>query len=414
MIDSVGKYAYFKKIPAFLVRIIRLHIILIIPFITSLPTRSDDSIPQSHPIHIENPDSARDIIGKIKALHTADTYSAHNDTNRNWWHLLKKGYFNPKDTTVEYSKFMRLFNAVYNWGDRIFNTYDTTYVDGFGKNWKARLAFDAWTDTYHMNYEKKMPMTFISAPYSSIGAYLHFMAVSVNYQIDMGKVFFGKPINHKKFEFGFNCARFNAELSFSQNTGGTYIRRFGDLGKKRFIRVFFPGVKMNNLNFSIYYFLNNFKYANGAAYNFSRIQKKSAGSFILGFNYAYQDSRFDFSRLPDNLFPYLTWGRTKVRFHYNDYCLLMGYGYNCVLNKYFLYNISILPSIGIARCYEDSFDGGTTLLALNPMAKMSFTYNMKDLFCCLILKGSGQWYNSKSVSYFSGIANLQFSVGVRF
>ncbi len=341
-------------------------------------------------------------------------YDPHKDPNRDWWHLLMKGYFNPKDTTVHYSKFMDLFCKVYVWGDRVFNTYDPEYVEGFGKNWKVRLALDAWMDSYYMNFDRKMPMVFLSEPYTSLGAYLHFMAVSINYSIDLNKTLFGKPINHKKYEFGFNCARFNADLSFSSNTGGTYIRKFGSFNKHKPARIYFPGVKTNTLNFAVYYFFNNRKYANGAAYNFSRLQKRSAGSPILGFNYAYTNSSFDFSRLPENLLPYLTLPDTKYRFHYNEYCLLLGYAYNWVWNRHLLFNITMMPSIGWSKCYEDSYDGGQNLLALNALGRMSLTYNMRDLFVCLIAKANIQWYSSGKVNLFSGIENLSLSVGYRF
>ncbi|MDE6295855.1 MAG: DUF4421 domain-containing protein [Muribaculaceae bacterium] len=365
-----------------------------------MPEETDDAEPQL------NHNMLEDIKESSK--------SAHTDPNRDWWHLLKKGYFNPKDTTVKYSKFMKLFCDVYVWGDRVFNTYDSTYVVGFGKNWKARLAFDTWTDSYYMNFNNNLPMVFISEPYSSLGAYLHFMAVSVNYSVDINKVLFGRPVNHKKFEFGFNCARFNIDLSFSSNVGGTYIRKFGDYEKHKPIRMFFPGVRTNTLNFAIYYFFNNRKYANGAAYNFSRQQLKSAGSPILGFNYGHLNTYFNFASLPEQLLPYLTLPETRYKFHYNDYCLLMGYAYNWVWNKHLLYNITVMPSIGITKCYEDSYDGAQNLLSLNALGRMSFTYNLNDLFVCLIAKANLQWFSSGKLTLFSGIENLSLSVGYRF
>lgn len=365
---------------------------------------------KSHP----HPDSVINFTPRRISRKEQMEYSIARDPDRDWWHLLKRGYFNPHDSTVRYSKFMKLFCKVYTWGDRVFNTYDTTYVVGFGRNWKARLAYDAWTDSYNMNFDHQMPIMFLSEPYSSLGAYLHFMAVSVNYSIDVGKVFQNKPVNHSKFEFGFNCARFNAELSYSSNTGGTYIRRFGDYKNKKFVREFFPGLKMSNLNFAIYYFFNNRKYANGAAYNFSKLQKKSAGSFLLGFNYANLDCTFDFDRLPEKMKPYLTWPDLYYKFHYNEFCLLFGYGYNWVLNKHFLFNFTGMPSIGITRCYEDSRDGGANLLALNALGRMSLTYNQRDFFICLILKANLQWYRSGRLSFLSGIENLSLSIGYRF
>lgn len=344
---------------------------------------------------------------------TPAKYDPHTDPNRDWLHLALKGYFNPKDTTVRYSKFMKLFNAVYNWGDRVFNSYDSTYVAGFGKNWKARLAFEAWTDSYNMRVDNTS-MLFLSEPYTTLGAYLHFMAVSVGYKIDLGKTFRSKPVRHTKFEFGFNCARFYAEFDYNSNTGGTYIRRFGNYKNKKFVREFFPGVKNSVLNFSIYYFFNNRKYANGAAYNFSRLQKKSAGSFLLGFNHCYQHTEINFATLPEDMLPYLTFNTTRYNFRYHEFCLMLGYGYNWVLNKHLLFNATLQPSIGVTRGYEDSYDGTKLMLALNGNGRVSLTYNLKDFFTCLILKSNIQWYNSDRLSLFTGIHNFQLSVGYRF
>ena len=219
---------------------------------------------------------------------------------------------------------------------------------------------------------------------------------------------------HQKFEFGFNCARFNLDLSYNRNAGGTYVRTLGYYKRGHLFKSYFPGLDMTNLSIDLYYYFNNYRYANGAAYYFSKFQKKSAGSFMLGFSYAYEDISFDFDQLEDNLKPYLTTEEMLLRFHYYSYCLLTGYGYNWVLNRHFLYNVSVMPSIGVIRCYEDSSDGGGALLSLNIKGRMSLTYNKDDFFTCLIVKGDGKWYKTGRLSAFNAIENFSLSVGVRF
>lgn len=356
--------------------------------------------------HFESPDSAT-----LAALESADTMPIRD---RNWWKLMWKGELNLHDTTVHYPRFVKFCVDVYNWGDKTFNTYDTTYVVGTGRNWKARIAFDAWTDSYHMNLNRKMPITMISTPYTSAGIFLHFMAVSINYSIDLTNLCFNKPVNHKKFEFGFNCARFNVDLAFNSNTGGSNIRTFGNYRKGHLFREYFPGVELNSFTADLYYYFNNFRYANGAAYYYSKFQKKSAGSFILGFTYAYEDYSLDFTRLPEKLLPYMTVDVRDYKFRYHDYCLLFGYGFNWVLNRHFLYNITIMPSIGVMHCTEDSYDGSTKLLSLNAKGRMSLTYNKGDFFVCLIAKADGHWYKTGRLSIFNAIENASLSVGIRF
>ena len=336
------------------------------------------------------------------------------DPDRNWFHLLKKGELNMQDTTVQYPKFLKFCVAVYNWGDHTFNSYDTTYVVGTGRRWKTRVAFDGWTDSYNINLDHKLPITLISDPYLNASVNLQYMAVGISYGIDLNNLYFSKPVKHQKFEFNFNCARFNLDLAFNRNAGGTYVRTFGDFPRKQFYKSYFPGLDMTSFTGDIYYFFNNYKYANGAAYNFSKIQKKSAGSFMIGLSYAYEDISFDFNSLPEELVPYYTFDEKLLRFHYNSYCLLFGYGYNWVLNKYLLYNISVMPSTGVIRCYEDSSDSKDSMFSLNVKGRMSLTYNLRDFFTCLIFKADGRWYKTGRLSAFNAIENFSLSVGVRF
>lgn len=336
------------------------------------------------------------------------------DPNRNWIHLLKRGELDMKDTTVQYPRFIKFCVNVYNWGDKFFNSYDTTYVVGTGRRWKTRVAFDGWTDSYNMNLDRKLPITLISEPYLNASVNLQYMAVGISYGVDLNNLFFTKPVKHQKFEFNFNCARFNVDLAFNRNAGGTYVRTLGNFPRKQFYKSYFPGLDMTSFTADIYYFFNNFKYANGAAYNFSKIQKKSAGSFILGFSYAYEDISLDFNALSEELQPYYTFDEKQLTFHYNSYCLLFGYGFNWVLNDHFLYNVSVLPSIGVIKCYEDSSEGQDKMLSLNAKGRMSLTYNKGDFFTCLILKADGKWYKTGHLSAFNAIENFSLSVGVRF
>ncbi|MDE6810958.1 MAG: DUF4421 domain-containing protein [Muribaculaceae bacterium] len=357
-------------------------------------------------------DSLLELLVEQRLENSADTVTTVPD--RNWWHLLRKGELDMRDSTVEYPRFIRFCRDVYLWGDKTFNSYDTTYVVGTGKNWKARIGFDGWSDSYHINLNRTMPLTMFSTPYTSAAIYLHFMAVSINQTIDLTNLCFNKPVNHKKFEFGFNCARFSLDLAFNSNTGGSYIRTFGEYNQGRIFRQYFSGVNLNSFTADLYYYFNNRKYANGAAYNYSKFQKKSAGSFILGFTYSYEDISLDFTKLPEFLLPYMKVEPNSYKFNYFNYCVLLGYGYNWVLNRHLLLNATVMPSVGIIHCTEDSSEGSAKLLSMNIKGRISFTYNLNDFFISFIAKGDGHWYNSKRLSVFNAIENASLSVGVRF
>ena len=356
----------------------------------------------------DGPQRLRALLAPGSAA-TADSVAEHN-----WWKLLWKGKLSMKDTTVEYPRFIKFCVDVYNWADRVFNSYDTTYVVGTGRRWKSRITFDAWTDSYNINFNHKMPVTLISNPYSTIGVYLQYMAVGINFGVDINNLFFNKPQNHRKWEFSFNCARFNLDVAFNKSSAGTYIRTFGDYKKGHFLREYFPGVSMTTFQTDLYYYFNNFKYANGAAYNFSKFQKKSAGSFIIGLTYSYEDTSLDFTKTPESLLPYLTIEEMNYVIQYNNYALLFGYGHNFVLNKHFLFNVTAIPSVGMMYCTAESYRGAGKLFSLGGRGRISLTYNNGDFFTCLIAKAAGQWYYNDKLSVLSGVENLSLSVGMRF
>ena len=334
--------------------------------------------------------------------------------NRNWWYLLKKGKLNLSDTTVIYPKFLKFCVDVYNWGDRFFNSYNPEYVVGTGHRWKARLVNENWSDSYALRFRNTdVNMRMLSSLNVNLGAYIQYMAVSVGYSVNMNTIFGGKKTDHSRFETNFNCALFNFDLYYYRNTG-TYIRQFMGFNNNHLIRSDFPGVKASNFGVSLYYFLNNKKYSQGAAYNFSKFQKKSAGSFMFGFSYSNLDILMDFSTLSDELRPLYTFPEDILHLHYYSYCALFGYGYNWVWHPKWVFNVTAMPSIGVNHCYEDSSEKGGTQFALNIHGRASLTYNHRALFCSVIGKVNGNWYTSPNLSLFNAVEYFAFNVGFRF
>lgn len=354
-------------------------------------------------------DGERNVLLKPGVYYPDELEGVHD-----WWTLLKKGKLNLKDTTVVYPRFMKFCVNVYNWADRTFNSYDEEYVEGTGRRWKAYIKNDNWSDNYAMNFRHKMPMRMMSDVYCNLGGYIQYMAVSVGYSLDMSNIIGNKPLNHKRMEFGFNCARFNVDAYYAENTGGTYMRTFGHYRDGHLFKQEFTGLRLVSYGVDAYYFFNNRRYSQGAAYNFSKYQRKSQGSFVLGLSYSNQDITLDFTQLPENLRPYLTVDLGRMKFHYNNLCLLLGYGYNWVFARNFLFNISGFPAIGVNHCREDSVEGEGYLFSTNFQARTAIVYNYKDLFAGLSGKMNGHWYISDNYSFWNSIVNFGVNVGVRF
>lgn len=358
----------------------------------------------SDSVSIENhPDTTANMVPVKKS-----------DSDMWWWTLAKQRKLNLADTAVVYPKFLGFCVDVYNWGDRFFNGTDRDYVVGTGKRWKARMLSDNWNDGYTMALPHGLKTQMLSDLYSNIGGYIQYMAVSMGYSYDFSNLLGTDASNHKKWEFGFNCQRFNVELYLQENTGGTYLRRFGEYRDGAFIKRYFPGVSLHTMGLNAIYFFNNKRYSHGAAYNFSKIQKKSQGSWIAGVSINNIKLSFDFSRLPPDMIPFLTIEPKSYMFHYNSYTLVGGYGYNWVIKPRLLFNVTVLPAVGISYCYEDSIEGEKWKPAFNVLGRTSLTYNYNNWFFSIIGKLNGSWYRSGTYSLFSSIQNFSANVGIRF
>ena len=172
-----------------------------------------DTLQAKHPNRIQR---WRDKLKQKIAAKLSEPY----DTVRNkgyWWRAMKHGKVNFKDSTMGYPKFVRFCYRVYVWGDKAFNTYDSTYVVPTGKLWKLTLKNQNWIDNF-MGSNDEGRALFTSGMSSSIGFYLSFMAVSVGYSLDLDRLFGGKNTS-ERMEFSFTCARFTAEVHKSTNSG---------------------------------------------------------------------------------------------------------------------------------------------------------------------------------------------------
>lgn len=354
---------------------------------------------------------------ELPLLHDSLPAYTPSENERWWWNQIKQRKLNLADTTVRYPRFLGFCVKVYNWADKFFNSYDSEYVVGTGKRWKVRGGSENWMDSYWLTLldPQRLDIGMASNLYSTIGAYLQYMAVSMGYSYDIAN-FFGAngDLKHKKYEFGFNCARFNIELRYHENTGGTYLRKLGDYNNGHLFRQKFSGVSLYRFGVDGFYFFNNRKYSHGAAYNFSKIQKKSAGSMIAGLTFNTRKISFDFHQLPDNLKPSLTVPPATYYFHYRSFGAIVGYGFNWAVNQKLLINITGLPAVAVTHCYEDSQEGSKVMLGGNLVGSTSITYNLGNFFFSAIGRLDCSIYHSAHYTVFSSINNFSGNIGFRF
>lgn len=342
-----------------------------------------------------------------------DSLKISNDIKRDWITLIRGGKYNVNDSTISYPKFIKFCVDTYLWADRLFNSYDPAWVSGTGKRGKVRLLSDNWSDVYDFRFADN-PLLLTSSLYCNLGVQANYSILSISYSFDMNSFFSGRKSQHRKFGFNVNTARLFAEAYYWENEGQTTIHKVGNEYGKNFNDVSFSGLSFRATGVMAFYIFNNLKFSFGAAYNLSKYQLKSAGSWLAGLSGTFYKSHFDFTKLPHDVSDALQFPFNDYSLNYNAVNVLGGYSYNWVCNPHFLFNTTTMPGIGMSFSFSDSTIGNKKLFSSSVRQMLSLTYYNRQYF----LTGSGIFHGNllphNELAFLSGIINFQVSTGVRF
>lgn len=315
------------------------------------------------------------------------------------------------DSIATWGKFPRFCVNTYRWGDRFFNTYDTMYVVGTGYKFNGKITTDSWLDVYNFRLPSGENVMMRSDPSTSIGLYLTYLAVSAGYDINVSKLFNGVDRSRQRFRFGFNCSLFSAEFYMYKNNVGADLKEFG--GTK--LNIPFNGINNNTWGIDAYYFFNHKRYSEAAAFNFSRVQKRSQGSFFTGFSIYTQQLDFDFSILPHDLLDRLPdyWNDHRYRVDTHNYAIRAGYGYNWVFAPKWVLGVSESPIVGVRKGYVNSDIEKVSFSLYNRM-KLAVVWNSGRWFAGIVGKFDAAIVNNRRTTYIGGVLSAEAAFGCRF
>ena len=333
--------------------------------------------------------------------------------NRYWWRAMKHGKVNFKDSTMGYPKFLMFCYKTYKWGDKAFNSYDSAYVKSTGKNWKLILKSNNWLDSYIGTPYENVKVIMNSNLVSNIGVSLSFMAVSLGYSISISNLIHGGKVSNK-VDFSFTCARFTADAYYWENKNDinvTYVDKSLDNKRHEYRQ---SGISRKAIGLTDYYFFNNRRYAQAAAYCFSKYQKRSAGSFLAGISLQHFDVMFDPDNMPKEPQDFIPEESEIPRILYNDYCVLVGYGYNWVLGRKWLLNVTLTPYLGYRYNIKSQPGEKQSDFSLNIRGRIGAVYNHKNFF--MGLQACGDHHRYKKQDSWLVFSMLEFTAlaGIRF
>lgn len=316
------------------------------------------------------------------------------------------------DSIAEWGKFPRFCINVYRWGDKFFNSYDSTYVVGTGTKFNVKATTDSWLETYHFIIPGNQKVELWSDPSTSVGAYVTYLAVSLGYDINVSNLFGGVKHARSRYRFGFDCSLLGVEAYWENNDVGTKLKRFGPLHN---MSIPFDGVKIHSWGVDVYYFFNHKKYSQAAAFNFSKVQRRSQGSFYAGLSIYGQKYDFDFSQLPQLMLDMLP--QEWAHYHYSvdtrNYGLRLGYGYNWAFAKNWALCATLSPTVGFKKGYVNSGEENTSF-SLYGRFKLSIVWNYKRWFVGAVGNIQSAIISDRHTTFLGSNLSASGAVGYRF
>lgn len=320
------------------------------------------------------------------------------------------------DSIAAWGKFPRFCVNTYRWGDKFFNTYDTAYVKPTGFKFNVKLTSESWIDHYRFDFEPDNHMGMVSDIASNAGVRLTYMAVSVGYDMNVNKFFNGYEKTRKRLNFAFNCALFGADIYFHDNDLTTTITSFGNKEETYNPDIKFDGASIDRWGFDVYYFLNNKKYSQSAAFHYGRIQTKSQGSWYFGLSFCDQRYTFDFNQLPPSMLEFYPseWEDYTYRVDTKNYSLKAGYAYNWALGRKWAIAVSESPMIGLRTGHVNNYDKYSVALNNNLRCSAVYNHNNKRFFAGLVGQVNTGLVTDPETTMIASNFSVEISFGYRF
>ena len=304
--------------------------------------------------------------------------------------------------------------------ENFFMGCDTSYVTPQKYNLTAQVELSYWHDYYFLrSSQTNNTMVIQSDPSVILGGFVYYSIFgygAVWNLNDLG-IKAGKTNGTSlRQTFVIHTAKFFAEYYMFNSGKGAEIRSVSGIETKGKERTF-HGLDSRCNGVSVLYMFNNRHFSWPAAFGANAVQRKSCGSWSVGFQYNHQRITFDKEELPDYIREDIDSTLLFNRVNYNDYSVSAGYNYNWVLGRNVLFAISFVPSIGYRRSNitEAKEDMGHSILnniSTDLNLRMSLFWNNTRMFSGLILETHTYDYRQNKFGLTNTYGTLKYLLGV--
>lgn len=305
--------------------------------------------------------------------------------------------------------------------EKFFMGCDTNYVTPQKYQMTAQLELSFWHDYYFMRSSVTgNSMTIQSDPSVILGGYVYYsiLGYGVVWNLNDLGIPAGKTNGTSmRQSVVIHTAKFFAEYyKFNSGKGAEIenVSEFDLTGRDRTFR----GLDSNCDGFSAVYMFNNKRFSWPAAFGANAVQRKSCGSWSIGFQYNHQRINMDKDALPDYLRNDIDSTLLFNNVDYHDYSVSIGYNYNCVLGRNVLLAASVMPNIGYRRSNiteaQEEKHSILNNLATDLNLRLSLFWNNTKVFSGLIFELHTYDYRKDKFGLTNTYGTLKYMLGFNF
>lgn len=255
-----------------------------------------------------------------------------------------------------------ILNALYQFAKE-FSRVDTDYVEPQHYNFTVMLQNTNTYEVYYLANKAKQEIGFSPKPSVKVGPYVGWRWVFLGYTVDLTHL--GSGDKKQDLNLSLYSNQIGLDL-FYRKSGDDYTIAKLNLGKDIDTRAIkgasFDGFHSSITGGNLYYIFNHRKFSYPAAYSQSTVQRRTAGSPMLGIGYTRHSLEIDWQKLGALVEQRLgsDYGEATIdssmmfsKVKYTDYSISGGYGINWVFAYNWLFNASLMGSLSYKRSTAD-------------------------------------------------------------
>lgn len=303
--------------------------------------------------------------------------------------------------------FFHRVGAVFTRFFREFSTIDTNYVEPQHYNYTVMLQNTNTYEQYTLSSKDGQKIVFAPDPTFRLGPYVGWRWVFLGYTLDLKHISFKSDHSSKKeFDLSLYSSMLGIDLYWRQTGNDYHINRMNGLDDADYSslrNVPFEGFKASIKGLNLYYIFNHRKFSYPAAYSQSTVQRKSAGSMLLGIGYTEHNLKVDWDELGSILDQRLGKkenGESRIdpdlkfsEINYFDVSASCGYAYNWVFAKNWLFNASLSAGLAYNQSNSDT-DGSHSHLRFKDFSFKNF--NLDGIGRFGVVWNNTKWYAGAS------------------